>query len=405
MPALHAHTSCTMGVLRRECSKDVLRSSAGLPVKMTTVSAPAFRKRRLSSSPRLVVGNFRRQLVEISGRRSRRNFHKTKVRCDYPPLLALLPPIDGTHLAVSFLLHESFGSQNTRPGLLSPRPMDQFQNAARTMRRCLPMLSIGLTFACAQPTRADFISQVLGDNPAGFWILNDALGLPATANDSTINGFDGTFGLGVTPRGIAGPSWVAGSGLVADFNGGTISFPTPLNLGANGYTIEAWINPSALSLTRTTRIVASGDGLNGYGFGTADGGRLVFTTFSRQDYFTTGVTVLPNQWQYVGVVVDASNDASFYVNGSLVGTVAGTFQTQVPTTNFTFGNQSPGSGHTDEIFTGGLAGISVYNSALTPAQIQAQYNAAIIPEPSSLVLIGLAGLGCTFRRRRRKLTS
>jgi Concanavalin A-like lectin/glucanases superfamily/PEP-CTERM motif len=150
---------------------------------------------------------------------------------------------------------------------------------------------------------------------------------------------------------------------------------------------------------------ASGDGLNGYGFGTADGGRLVFTSFSRHDYFTMGVTVLPNQWQYVGVVVDASNDPNFYVNGSLVGTVAGTFQTQVPATNFTFGNQSPGPGHTDEIFTGGLAGISVYKTALTPAQIQAQYNAAIIPEPSSLVLIGLVGAGCTLRRRRRKASS
>ena len=63
--------------------------------------------------------------------------------------------------------------------------------------------------------------------------------------------------------------------------------------------------------------------------------------------------------------------------------------------NFTIGNQSPGPGHTDEIFTGGLAGISVYDTALTSAQIQAQYNAATtaVPEPSSLVLAGLAAFG------------
>lgn len=248
--------------------------------------------------------------------------------------------------------------------------------AARLRLRPLMLLSLGLLFACAQPARADFISQVLGDNPEGFWILNEAA---TTAVDSSVNAFDGTYGPGVTPQGIAGPSWVPPSGLVADFTGGTISFPTALNLGDNGYTIQAWINPTLLSLTQTTRIVASGNGFNGYGFGTAAGGGLVFTTFAQKDYFTTGVTLLPNQWYYVGVVLDASNDASFYVNGSLVESVAGIQPTISPTPDFTIGDQSPGLGHNDEIFIGGLAGISVYDTALTSTQIQAQFNAAAIP--------------------------
>ena len=252
-------------------------------------------------------------------------------------------------------------------------------------------LFAGLVMMCTT-ARADFISQVLGDNPQAFWILDDIQRLTTTATDSSGNAFNGTYGTGVTPQGITGPSWVPSSGLVADFTGGTISFPTPLNLGANGYTIEAWINPSFLSLTETTRIVASGSGLNGYGFGTASGGRLVFTSFSQQDYFTTGLTLLPNRWQYVGVVLDASNDANFYVNGSLVGSLVGTRPTTAPTPDFTIGNQSPGLGHSDEIFTGGLAGISVYDAALTSAQIQAQFNAAqavsAVAEPATAVLIG-----------------
>ena len=83
---------------------------------------------------------------------------------------------------------------------------------------------------------------------------------------------------------------------------------------------------------------------------------MVFTSFTQHDYFTTGLTLLPNEWQYVGVVLDASNDANFYVNGSFVETVAGTLPTTVPTGDFTIGNQSPGLGHTDEIFTGGPGG-------------------------------------------------
>jgi hypothetical protein len=104
--------------------------------------------------------------------------------------------------------------------------------------------------------------------------------------------------------------------------------------------------------------------------------------------------------------VDASNDANFYVNGSLVESVAGTLPTTTPTGDFTLGNQSPGLGHTDEIYTGGLAGVSVYDSALTSAQIQAQYDASSSrePEPSTLVLTGL-GLafcaGCTLWRVRQ----
>jgi hypothetical protein len=264
-------------------------------------------------------------------------------------------------------------------------------------------MSLGLLFACAQPARgADFITQVLGDNPQGFWVLNDAPGSPATAVDSSVPAFNGTYGPGVTPQGSAGPSWVPGSGLVANFDGsGNISFTAPLNLGANGYTIEAWINPTLASLQNTTRIVASGRGNDGYGFGTAANGELVFTSFSRHDYFTTTLTLLPNQWSYVGVVLDASNDANFYVNGALVETVAGTLPTEAPLQNFTIGSRSPLA---DEFFTGGLAGISVYDTALTPAQIQAQYDAAIIPEPSSLVLTGLGALcaGCTLWGRRRK---
>jgi hypothetical protein len=278
------------------------------------------------------------------------------------------------------------------------------------MPRRLLILFLGLLFPCTQPGRADFISQVLEDNPYGFWILNDAPANPTKADDSSINGFDGTYGA--IPQGIAGPSWVPGSGLVANCVFGPtlnfgIYFGGPVNLGANGFTIEAWINPTLAGLQKPRRIAGSGGritvGRNGYGFGTAAGGGLVFSSLGVQDYFTTTVKLQPDQWYYVGVVLDASNDANFYVNGSLVESVPGTQPTIAPTLPFYIGVEfSPAP--PDEIFVGGMAGVSVYDAPLTPAQIQAQYNAGIVPEPSSIALIGAAlGLGCTFWRDRRRV--
>jgi len=279
------------------------------------------------------------------------------------------------------------------------------------MRRCLLLMSLGLLFAGAQPARADFISQVLGDNPVGFWILNDAPGSPTTAIDSSPPAFNGIYASGVTPQDIAGPFWVPGSGLVADFDDGRVNFASVLDLGANGYTILAWINPSAISLTKTTRIVASGSGNDGYGFGTTAGAELVFTTYSVKDYKTTAAlpvvnpTLVPDEWQYVGVVLDASNDAHFYVNGSLVQTVTGTLGTQTPNLSawFTIGDESPAVLPPEEPFAGGIAGVSVYTTALNEAQILAQYNAATIPEASSFALNGLAAIvvGYALWRRRR----
>jgi hypothetical protein len=266
----------------------------------------------------------------------------------------------------------------------------------------LLIMSLGVLFVCAPSVRAQFIDQVLNDNPVGFWVLDDAT---TTATDSTSNNFDGTYTSGATPQGTAGPSWVPGSGLVANFDGsGNITFPDPLDLGINGFTIQAWIKPTLASLQNPTRIVASGRGNDGYGFGTTGSGELVFTAFSQQDYITTGVNLLPNQWYYVGVVFDTNNDARFYVNGALVDFVTGNTGVETPQQDFTIGSRSP---LPDEFFTGGLAGISVYSTTLTSGQIQAQYDAAAVPEPSSFALISLAafGAGCVFLHRRRKIGS
>jgi hypothetical protein len=257
----------------------------------------------------------------------------------------------------------------------------------------MPRLSliIGAILLFAHSARADFISQVLAANPQGFWTLTDA---GPTAFDSSPHNFNGTYaGVGVTPQGIAGPAWALGS--VANFSGGNISFPTPLNLGANGYTIEAWINPS--NLVGFQRFVASGTaGAQGYGFGIHNTD-LIFTTFGQTDYETPAVAIQADQWQYVGVVFDSANIAHFYLNGTLVDSIGPGNPTTPPITDFSLGTMPDLS----EPFSGGLAGVSVYNTELSAAQIDAQFLVGV-PEPSSLLLTAAAVLGLGIRRALRR---
>ena len=64
--------------------------------------------------------------------------------------------------------------------------------------------------------------------------------------------------------------------------------------------------------------------------------------------------------------------------------------TIAPTGDFALGNKSTGLGHTGEIIAGGLTATSVDDQALAAAQIQEQFDAALVVSavPGTMVLIG-----------------
>ena len=163
------------------------------------------------------------------------------------------------------------------------------------------------------------------------------------------------------------------------------------NLTSN-FTVAAWINPNDTSgVQRIFSSTASTSG-TGWGFGLNDDG-FRFTTFNKKDYDLTSLGIAAGEWTHVAVVFGSGFDATFYINGVAVGTVAGSLAPGVTSDIFRIGN-GPGG----ENFGGLIDEVRVYNTALTAGQINA---IATIPAPAALPA-GLMLLGAmTLRRRPR----
>jgi hypothetical protein len=119
------------------------------------------------------------------------------------------------------------------------------------------------------------------------------------------------------------------------------------------------------------------------------------TAFGVAD-FDSGVANTPNADTHV-VYVNNGTDTLLYVNGSLAGTIAGSSPT--------LGGQqgigqvyNPTGAHID-VLSGRIIGIAVYDAALSASEIGAHARAYFVPEPSSFMLLLLAGMLGIVQRR------
>ena len=209
-------------------------------------------------------------------------------------------------------------------------------------------------------------------------------GTGATLYDSSGNGNNGV---------ISNATWsTAGTfGDALSFNGSnslvTIPDSPSLNL-TSGMTIEAWVNPAALSGWRDVLLKARPAGLSYALYATdpdlTNSPSHAEVTTGGADWGAKGGGGLPlNAWSFLAATYDGST-LRYYLNGNLVGSrrkssPSGIVETQGALT--IGGNTVWG-----EYFEGLIDNVRVYNTALTGAQVQADMTTPVPPPSSSAPL-------------------
>lgn len=235
----------------------------------------------------------------------------------------------------------------------------------------------GDAYLKTQPVEAQTESvnnaDILTDNLAGYWKLDDASGLSAA--DSSTNNNPGTL--------TNGPVWITGkSNSALNFDDVddyvSVGNVTPLSFEYNQpFSISAWIKTSN---TTTDDIIASkmenSGNFRGYSFGLTNStnGRLnmVIRNTTTNYLSVNGSTkVNDNQWHHVTATYDGSNLAAgvkMYVDGNLetntnLNDALGT-NTIINTQSFNIGSRASGG----VPFKGAIDDVRVYNDILSNSE-------------------------------------
>ncbi|HEX9722342.1 MAG TPA: LamG domain-containing protein [Candidatus Paceibacterota bacterium] len=221
--------------------------------------------------------------------------------------------------------------------------------------------------------------------PIAHWNFNDGSGLTLT---DVAGGNNGT---------IVGATWVAGKngapGTALEFNGTSDYAQVPdspsLDFGAGAdFSITAWIkadigsSPKMTIVDKRVYTPPPGQSAMGYSFflwNNADFGvQLSESTVvnAYTSYFSPGPDLRDGTWHYVAAAVDrdVSNGGILYVDGTVVLTFDPTLEPgDLSNTNDLYiGRHVPGF---DSYFDGSIDDVKIWNKALTPAEVAAEFSA------------------------------
>lgn len=218
---------------------------------------------------------------------------------------------------------------------------------------------------------------ILGDQPTGFWRLNDAAGSTSASNE--ISGGSAGSNSGAT-FGASGPGAVDTSSSAA-FNGSSSEVSLPNSSvpdGSGAFTIESWVK-LASTVGNSTNMIVTKDTANGPTNNPYElryqNGHFQFLEADGTNFYTATSTISPSlgAWHQVVATKTATGIVTLYVDGHLDST-NGTFPTSVPTNSLSalIGGRNDGTG----FFNGSIANVALYPYALSDLQVGNHYTAA-----------------------------
>ncbi len=167
--------------------------------------------------------------------------------------------------------------------------------------------------------------------------------------------------------------------------------PSSPSLAITGnLTIETWVKFDSLPATNEVNfIVNKADNTwagNSYGFGleNINGTSVLFfgiVTNSQPTQGNVNWSPTTGTWYHVALAYDTAGNATFYVNGTSIGTITGLASSiQASNANFCIGSDCNGSG----FFDGNIDEARLYNVTRTQSQIQSDYTQTLTGSESGL---------------------
>ena len=279
------------------------------------------------------------------------------------------------------------------------------QSTRRTWASAIAVLCLFCTFSTlASP---NYAMQVLSNNPAAFWQLNET-GDPASgtlpAIDSSGNGYTATYGALsqngydaiLSPQPPQFPGFSSGQGaLQTSFAAESAVSVPPLNLTTNAVTIAMWINPASPQSPFTGLFVSrnlTGDA-RGFGFGPnqdtngmAELGYTWNTNAQATWAFSSGIYPVAGIWQLAALVIQSNSATIYLCYSNAAGIHLWSASNAIPHSPETFADgatfigtdvvngTSPDPGR---MFNGSISDVAVFNSALGNDQILQLFGAGV----------------------------
>jgi len=270
--------------------------------------------------------------------------------------------------------------------------------------------AIAAALLLASPAWAAYVDVIRADSPVGYFRMNETIASGDLVSSTT--GAGAIHNAAASEPGPVVGNWLAtfASGGLGEVEGviagdGAVDFQWQRSSArastvptSSSFTMEAWFKTDPAKSTPGGTIVSlTEDGVvsDAFEMYIKDGVLKMHFRNGFSTAYPAGTTaVVDAQWHHVAMVCTPGH-ASLYLDGAATPeidvAVSQSWNGVVDTLRI------GGRDRNTSLFVGALDEVAVYNTALSPAQITAHYDA--VPEPATLGLLALGGLAGLRRRR------